>query len=129
MAPRVLIVDDERTFSEIIGELLVDEGYSVVRAHDGVTALNMLASERLSPDLVLCDVMLPGLRGDRLAAEVRRRFPKRRLPIVLLSASPCPKVTVPDVWFLPKPIDFTELLETIERLVQPSRGAHATAAS
>jgi CheY-like chemotaxis protein len=125
MAPRVLIVDDERTFSEIIGELLVDEGYSVVRAHDGVTALNMLASERLSLDLVLCDVMLPGLRGDRLAAEVRRRFPKRRLPIVLVSASPSPKVTVPDVWFLPKPIDFKELLETIERLVQPRRGARA----
>jgi CheY-like chemotaxis protein len=123
MAPRVLIVDDERTFSEIIGELLVDEGYSVVRAHDGVTALNMLASKRLSLDLVLCDVMLPGLRGDRLAAEVRRRFPKRRLPIVLVSASPSPKVTVPDVWFLPKPIDFKELLETIERLVQPTRGA------
>jgi two-component system response regulator MprA len=129
MVPRVLIVDDERTFSEILGELLADEGYCVARAHDGVTALNMLASERLSPDLLLCDVMLPGLRGDRLAAEVRRRFPKRRLPIVLLSASPNPHVRVPDVSFLAKPIDFKELLDTIERLVEPGRRVPATAAS
>jgi CheY-like chemotaxis protein len=129
MAPRVMLVDDERTFAAIVGELLADEGYSVVRAHDGVTALNMLASERLSPDLLVCDVMLPGLRGDRLAAEVRRRFPHRRLPIVLLSASPNPRVHLPDVWFLPKPIDFKELLNTMDRLVRPLRRAPATVAS
>ena len=127
MAPRVLIVDDERTFAEIVGELLADEGYSVVRAHDGVTALNMVASERMGPDLILCDVMLPGLRGDRLAAEVRRRFPHRRLPIVLLSASADPRLHVRDVSFLPKPVDFKELLKTMERLMVPARGARATA--
>ena len=129
MAPRVLIVEDEKTFAEIIGELLADEGYAVVRAHDGVTALNMLASGRLPPDVLVCDVMLPGLRGDRLAAEVRRRFPRRRLPIVLLSASPDPQVDVPDVWFLPKPIDFKELLDTLERLVEAAQRTRTTAVS
>ena len=127
MSPRVLIVDDERTFAEILGELLVDEGYSVVRAHDGVTALNMVASERMGPDLILCDVMLPGLRGDRLAAEIRRRLPHRRLPIVLLSASADPRRHLRDVSFLAKPVDFKELLKTMERLLEPARGARATA--
>jgi CheY-like chemotaxis protein len=127
MAPRVLIVDDEETFSEIIGELLADEGYSVVRANDGITALNMVASDHQRPDVVLCDVMLPGLRGDRFVAEVRRRMPYRRLPIVLLSASADPRVRARDVWFLSKPIDFTELLETIGRLVAPRRYARAIA--
>ena len=128
MAPRVLIVDDEKTFAQIMGELLADEGYSVVHASDGVTALNMLASDYLRPDLVLCDVMLPGLRGDRFVAEVRRRLPRGRLPIVLLSASADPQVRARDVWFLSKPIDFTELLETIERLIEPT-GRRARAAA
>jgi CheY-like chemotaxis protein len=127
MTPRVLIVDDEKTFAEIVGELLADEGYAVVRAHDGVTALNMVASNHLRPDVVLCDVMLPGLRGDRFVAEVRRRLPHRRLPIVLLSASADPRVRARDVWFLSKPIDFAELLETIERAVEPASRARATA--
>jgi CheY-like chemotaxis protein len=127
MAPRVLIVDDERTFAEIVGELLADEGYSVVRAHDGVTALKMVGSEHMRPDLMVCDVMLPGLRGDRLVAEVRRRFPQRRLPIVLLSASADPRLHVRDVSFLAKPVDFKDLLKTMERLLEPARGARAAA--
>ena len=127
MAPRVLIVDDERTFAEIVGELLADEGYSVVRAHDGVTALNMVGSERMRPDLMVCDVMLPGLRGDRLVAEVRRQFPQRRLPIVLLSASADPRLHARDVSFLAKPVDFKDLLKTMERLLEPARGARAAA--
>ena len=123
MAPRarVLIVDDERSFAEIIGELLADEGYAVVRAHDGITALNMVASERMPLDLILCDVMLPGLRGDRLALEVRRRFPHRRLPIVLLSASADPGLHTRYVTFLANPVDFKELLKTMERMLEPAR--------
>ena len=117
MSPRILIVDDEPAFAEVLAELLVDEGYSVMRAQDGITALNMLSTQRLSPHLIVCDVMLPGVKGDRIAHEVRRRFPRRRLPILLMSASRDPQVTLRDVCFLPKPVDLRELLATVERLV------------
>jgi CheY-like chemotaxis protein len=65
--------------------------------------------------------MLPGLRGDRLALEVRRRLPHRRLPIVLLSASADPGLHTRDVTFLAKPVDFKELLKTMERMLEPAR--------
>ena len=118
-APRILIVEDEAALAEVVSELLIDEGYAVLRARDGITALNMLSAGQLSLDLIVCDVMLPGLRGDRLAREIRRRFPNRRLPILFVSASGDPRVRLRDVWFLPKPVDFRNLLKTIERLLEP----------
>jgi CheY-like chemotaxis protein len=118
-AARVLIVEDESAFADVVSEFLSDEGFSVVRARNGITALNMLNAGRLSPDVIVCDVMLPGLRGDRLAAQVRRRFPNRRLPIVLLSASTDPGVRLRDVWFMAKPFDFRDLLKMIERVLEP----------
>jgi CheY-like chemotaxis protein len=128
MSRRILIVDDERAFGDVISELLSEEGYAVVRAHEGITALNMLASKRLAPDAIICDVMLPGVRGDRFAAEVRRRYPGRRLPIVLLSASTNPDVNLPNVWFMSKPIEIKDLLALIDRVVEPAdRGLAAGA--
>jgi CheY-like chemotaxis protein len=70
MSRRILIIDDERAFADVLAELLAEEGYTVVRAHDGITALNMLGAERLSPDLGVSDVMLPGLKGDRVVDEL-----------------------------------------------------------
>ena len=119
---RVLIVDDEKAFAEIIAELLADEGYAVRQAYDGLDAMSLLTDRRTAedPDVVLCDVMLPGLRGDRLAGAVRERFPQRRLPIVLLSAGGDPHVALRDVGFMSKPVDFVDLLGLIERVIPPT---------
>jgi CheY-like chemotaxis protein len=117
--PYVLIVDDERAFAEVVGELLNDEGYLVVRAYDGLHALSLLSDPTRLPDLVLCDVMLPGVTGDRIAAELRRRYPTRRLPVVLLSANEDPRVRLRDVWFLAKPLDFDEFVGFLQDVLHP----------
>jgi len=122
---RVLIVEDENAFGDVVADLLAEEGYAVVRAHDGPNAINMLDAPQMSPDVVVCDVKMPGLRGDRFAAEVRRRFPRRRLPILLLSAQADPRVRLRDVWFMSKPVDIKDLLKTIACLVEPLQGAVA----
>jgi CheY-like chemotaxis protein len=128
MARRILIVEDERAFADVISELLSEEGYTVVRARETATALNMLASRQVAPEAIICDVMLPGMRGDHFAAEVRRRYPGRRLPIVLLSASTKPRVHLRDVWFMSKPIEIRELLALVGRVIEPAgRGAAAGA--
>jgi DNA-binding response OmpR family regulator len=121
MAYRILVIEDEAAFADVLSETLSDEGYSVVHVPNPLTALDMLAAGSYSPDAVVCDVRLPGLSGDRLAAEVRRRFPQRRLPILLLSASPNPHTELPNVWFMQKPFDIGEFLATIRRLVDYSR--------
>ena len=75
MPPRVLIVDDERAFAEILAELISSEGYVAERAHTGREAMSMLSdADRCQPDVLICDVMLPEMRGDQLACAVRERF-------------------------------------------------------
>ena len=120
MAHCILVVEDERAFAEVLVELLQDEGYSVVHVGDGITALNMLGSDRPWPDLIICDVMLPGLRGDRMTAEVRKRFAGPRLPILLMSASADPLVQLPDVEFMAKPFETADLLSRIDCMLRPT---------
>ena len=123
---RILIVEDEPAFADVLTELLLDEGYTVRHVRDGVTALNVLTHQRPAPDLIMCDVMLPVLRGDRVAAEVRRRFPGERLPIVLMSASADPRVGLRDVEFMAKPFETVDLLRRLAGLLdRPQHGLPA----
>ena len=114
---RVLVVDDERAFAEVLTELLRDEAYLVQVSFDGRHALDAIDTGALRPDIILCDVMLPGLRGDGFVSELRSRFPDLRLPVVLMSASADPRVQARDVWFLPKPLDFNELIAFIADVI------------
>jgi CheY-like chemotaxis protein len=114
--PRVLVVDDERTFTDLLATFLEDEGYEVDRAYDGEQALQALQSNEL-PDLVLSDVMLPKLDGTELLALARRRFPSQRLPFVLLSAGRDPGVRDACASFMAKPLDLDRLLDHVEALI------------
>lgn len=77
----ILVVDDSREIVYSISELLKYEGYEVVKAYDGMEALDML--ERHSVDLILLDVMMPRLNG--LSALMKLRE-KHRIPTIILSA-------------------------------------------
>lgn len=77
----VLVVDDDREIVKAIAILLEKEGYEVIRAYDGVEALDVIAAQ--SVQLLLIDVMMPKLDG--LSAIMRIRE-KRNLPILVLSA-------------------------------------------
>ena len=127
MSRTILLVEDDNAFADVISELLVGEGYSVVRITDGISAINMISTVRRRPDLIICDIRLPGLRGDRLVHEVRRRFPSVRLPILLLSASPDPHVRLRDVLFMSKPFETLQLLNTVARLAAQTRGGRVAA--
>ncbi|MBV8719490.1 MAG: response regulator transcription factor [Chloroflexi bacterium] len=129
MRARILLVEDEQAFAEVLTEFLAEEGYSVLHVRNGVSALSLLASPNARlPDLVVCDVMLPGVRGDRIAKEIRARLKKQRLPIILMSASADPRVNAPDVSFLSKPFDNDELLRRIESMLAV-RGRSSVASS
>src|SRR5262249_52456035 len=97
-----------------------EEGYTVLRAADGISAVSMLTPEPLAPDVIMCDVMLPRMSGDRVAREIRRLFPARRLPIILMSASDDPRVGLRDGRFVSKPIEFADLLALVELVTRPS---------
>jgi DNA-binding response OmpR family regulator len=111
----ILVVDDERPICDLLAELFEDEGYLVSRAYDGVAAL--AAAERQRPDLILSDVMMPGLDGVSLIHRLRDRGV--RAPAVLMSAV-YDDVDLPKVRFVPKPFDIDELLAVVKRLVRSS---------
>ena len=81
MARRVLVVDDDPTVAEVLTRYLVRAGYEVETAADGATALR-LALARL-PDLVVLDLMLPGIDGLEVCRRLRAVAP---VPVVMLTA-------------------------------------------
>lgn len=79
---KILIVEDELALAETIAFNLTEEGYSVVTVGDGLQALPTIHQER--PDLVLLDVMLPGMDGLEVCRQLRRA--DEELPIIMLTA-------------------------------------------
>ena len=78
---KILVTDDDKNICELLRLYLEKEGYSVILAHDGEEAL--LKFETLHPDLMLLDIMLPGLDGWQVCREVRK---KSQVPIIMLTA-------------------------------------------
>ena len=82
MPGTLLVVDDEPQILRAVAGLLQDEGFEVLTAPDGETALKMVAAE--VPDLVLLDIALPGLDGLEALTELKRQHPL--LPVIMVSA-------------------------------------------
>ncbi len=84
MADRILLVEDEKTISELVAESLRRRGYLVETAFDGDTGL--FAVEMSIPDLVILDVMLPGMDGWEVCRRIRENPATRGIPVMMLTA-------------------------------------------
>lgn len=71
--PTVLLIDDDLISREVIATILTLNGYTLHTAGDGMTAVEMLATEKCIPQVVLVDVQMPGLNGAKLVKELRSR--------------------------------------------------------
>ncbi len=115
----VLVVDDEPVLRGIVAEVLRDEGYAVAEAGDGEALLDRLKDER--PNLVLLDVMMPGIDGRQAYLVMRSRDDLPRVPVVMMSAAVSPNRLDPSIAaFLPKPFDLDRLLALVEELIGPA---------
>jgi DNA-binding response OmpR family regulator len=125
---RILVIEDEFAMRHALEDLLASEGHRVITATDGVAGLERARAER--PDLILLDVMLPGLDGFALAAELRRVGSK--VPILLLTAKGGvrDRVTGLDAGaddYLAKPFDAQELLARVRALLRRAERGTGTA--
>ena len=102
----IAIIDDDIHIGDMLTEVLTLEGYSVLRAYSGTEALYLLSKKK--PDLVLLDLMLPGLSGEEVLPHIEN------IPVIVLSA----KVDVQDkvnlllggaADYMTKPFDTKEL--------------------
>ncbi len=81
---RVLVVDDERDLVELIGLNLQRNGYEVITAHDGNTGLEM--ARKQAPDLIIMDVMMPGMSGRDVTMQLKGDSQTASIPILMLTA-------------------------------------------
>jgi two-component system, OmpR family, response regulator ResD len=79
---KILVVDDEKKITGVLQAYLEREGYFVLTAHDGPEALRLTRSEK--PDLILLDLMLPGLSGEEVMQQLRSEG--SRVPVIMLTA-------------------------------------------
>lgn len=77
----ILVVDDEKTIREVLRQYLEREGFNVLEAADGYEVFDTL--EEIQPDLILLDLMLPGIDGLTITRQIRQ---KRSVPIIMLTA-------------------------------------------
>ncbi|HEX6964720.1 MAG TPA: sigma-54 dependent transcriptional regulator [Gemmatimonadaceae bacterium] len=118
-APHVLIVDDETGILETLGILLKREGFAAHVAHGGKQGLEQL--ESLSPDVVLCDVRMPGVDGLGILAAARAKDPD--LPVVLMTAQADLRSAIQAVnegayYFIQKPFVNDDIVAILRRAVE-----------
>lgn len=106
----IAVIDDDAYIGDLLEEVLTKEGYGVLRAYSGTEALYLLSEKR--PDLVLLDLMLPGLSGEEVLKKIRD------LPVIVLSARGDVQNKVEVLLdgaadYLTKPFDVRELLARI----------------
>lgn len=109
----VLVIVADEKMSENIGEILEISGYRVEYAFDGLEGLQKVFS-RL-PDLVICDIYLPGLVGYEILDSVRSLPDTRDIPFILLTDTISSSDHNEQESFLSIPFDYTQLITAVER--------------
>ena len=85
LGARVLVVDDSATIRAVLGKMLAQDGYEVLKAADGETAVDMAQSQ--VPDLIFLDIVLPGMSGFSVLRALRREDHTRTTPIIMMSGN------------------------------------------
>ena len=118
VSARILVVEDQEDVAQLIDVVLESEGYTVAIARDG--AQGLMLSREWDPDLILMDIMLPGVDGGTLIARLRREPETAHLPIIAMSASRTLRDRSTELEadaLLPKPFNIDALLVQVQFLL------------
>lgn len=110
----ILVIDDDMHIGNLLEEALSGEGYRVARAYSGTEAQLVLAKAR--PDLILLDLMLPGLLGEELLGQIRG------IPVIVVSAK-AEGLLGGAADYITKPFELSELLARVAVQLRQSRDA------
>ena len=120
---KILVVDDVPENVRLLEAVLAPRGYEVVGAHEGAEALSLVESEK--PDLILLDVVMPGMDGYAVCERLRENEETSVLPVIMVTSSIGPEKTkaieagADD--FIPKPFNHEELLTRVRSLLRIKR--------
>jgi len=119
-ATQVLIVDDDPVMGELLDALLTVEGYRVTRAISGEEALQVAREGSLKPEVILCDLHMPGMRGGELAKALHVVRADGTLPassVILAMSGSSPRADESQAFdgFLRKPFSVADLTRAVEQ--------------
>lgn len=124
--PKILVVEDNETSREMLARRLDRKGFVVVTAADGEQGYALARSE--SPDLILMDISLPGMDGWQVIELLKSETATREVPLIILTAhalvndrARADEIGCKD--YFSKPVDFKQLLGTIDRLLMEKEPA------
>jgi two-component system alkaline phosphatase synthesis response regulator PhoP len=128
MTPRILMVDDEKDIVDLIAYNLEKEGYETLKALDGEKALQLVRTK--TPDLVVLDLMLPGIQGLEVCKRIRKDPETAFIPIIMLTAkgAEIDKIVGLEVGaddYITKPFSVKELLARIKAVLRRSEARRA----
>jgi two-component system alkaline phosphatase synthesis response regulator PhoP len=120
MAKKIMVVDDEPYIARVIKFKLEQEGYTVISANDGQSGLQKIKEEK--PDMVLLDVMMPGLSGYEVCQKIREDAELAGIPVVILTAKGQERdreqgLTMGASDYITKPFSPNRLLELVKSMI------------
>jgi DNA-binding response OmpR family regulator len=127
----VLIAEDEDSVREIEHRILTHNGMATLLASDGQEAIELAQAHR--PDLILLDLMMPGMRGEEVLRALKSNPATQHIPVLVVSALSSLQ-TIDESYmlgatdFLTKPFEYQELLSRVRRALKSSAANRQTAA-
>jgi len=120
----VLVIDDDEMISKIVRPILFSHGYSVLAASTGEDGLQIAKVQK--PDLILLDVILPGIKGREVCAKLKEDPDTKMIPVVFLTAKNSPEDIqaeneVGSSGHLTKPVNAKTLIEMIQSVLDSAK--------
>ena len=114
---KILIVDDEPDSTILVQSILEHKGYKVATAYDGLSALDLIGSDR--PDLILLDLLMPVMDGYEVCAKLKTEHATRAIPVIIFTAANNVSLTRKALAigaddYVVKPFEINTLIEKIE---------------
>jgi len=121
---KILIVDNDEDFLQLLSKRLTTEGYSVIKATNGAEAIGWALLEH--HDIIILDVLMPDMEGEEVAAKLKEYPQTKNIPVIFLTAlitkadeKKCSPKADGKIVFA-KPLDTEQLLERIKKLLCPA---------
>jgi CheY-like chemotaxis protein len=118
MGLKILVADDSATVRHLILKFLEEEDYEIVTTSDSANVVDLI--DEINPDLVISDIMMPGMDGYTFVRHIRKENTQKSLPIIIMSTKS--KETMEDLFvsygisgYLQKPFEKEQLVALIEK--------------
>ncbi len=117
---KILLIDDSPTIVKMLEIILEEEGFEAVSANDGISGIKIAEDEK--PDLIILDIMLPGMDGYEVCEKIKINQDTKNIPVIMLTGKDMgddfdKAMEKKADWYIVKPYDAAHLLKVINKLI------------